>query len=200
MARKLKAEAREIQIETWPIDKVIPYAKNPRRNDHAVDLMAATIREFGFVIPILCKSSGELIDGHLRLKAGLKLELETVPVIICDDWTDAQVKAFRLQVNKSTEWAEWDPKMLAGELLDLNFADFDLNLTGFTIPEIGEVVSGLFDAGGTTKGGKRKLPGESMAENGLVFRVIVDATSEAHQAELLRQFKAKGLKVKPLIS
>ena len=64
---------RNIQLETWPLTRFIPYARNPRKNDHAVDRMAASIAEFGFRIPVLARSSGEVIDGHLRLKAAQKL-------------------------------------------------------------------------------------------------------------------------------
>ena len=59
------------QLEMWPVDKIRPYARNPRRNDQAVDRMVTAIREFGFKIPVLVRSDGELIDGHLRLKAAL---------------------------------------------------------------------------------------------------------------------------------
>jgi ParB-like chromosome segregation protein Spo0J len=75
---------------------VIHYPRNPRKNDHVVDRMVASIREFGFRVPVLARSSGEVIDGHLRLKAAEKLGIAEVPVILCDDWSDAQVKAFRL--------------------------------------------------------------------------------------------------------
>jgi len=59
--------------EIWCIDSFVPYARNPRKNDAAVDRMAASIREFGFKIPVLARSSGEVVDGHLRLKAARKL-------------------------------------------------------------------------------------------------------------------------------
>jgi ParB-like chromosome segregation protein Spo0J len=65
----------------------------------------ASINEFGFKIPILARSNGEVVDGHLRLKAAQKLGLDQVPVILCDEWTEAQVKAFRLLVNRSATWA-----------------------------------------------------------------------------------------------
>src|SRR5437764_7164480 len=100
------------QIEMWPIDKLILYARNPRKNDAAVDRMVASIREFGFKIPVLARSDGEVVDGHLRLKAAKKLGITNVPVILCDEWTEAQVKAFRLMVNRSVTWAEWDSEML----------------------------------------------------------------------------------------
>jgi ParB-like chromosome segregation protein Spo0J len=84
------------QIEQWPLARFIHYVRNPRKNDHAVDRMAASISEFGFKVPVLAKSSGDVIDGHLRLKAAQKLAMSEIPVIVCDDWSDAQVKAFRL--------------------------------------------------------------------------------------------------------
>ena len=81
--------------------KIHPLLQNPRKNDHVIDRMAASISEFGFKAPVLARSSGDVIDGHLRLKAAQKLGMTEVPVILCDDWTDAQVKSFRLLVNRS---------------------------------------------------------------------------------------------------
>src|SRR3954464_9935123 len=95
-----------IQLETWLLARFVPYARNPRKNDHAIDRMAASIREFGFRVPVLARSSGDVIDGHLRLKAAHKLDMKEIPVIVCDDWTEAQVKAFRLLVNRSVTWAD----------------------------------------------------------------------------------------------
>ena len=120
-----------LQHETWPIDKLIEYARNPRKNDHAVDRVAAAIREFGFRVPVVAKSDGTVVDGHLRLKAAKKLGLTEVPVVLADDMTDLQIKAFRLSVNKMAELAEWDDELLAIELHELNAADFDMALIGF---------------------------------------------------------------------
>jgi hypothetical protein len=94
-----------MEIQTWPIDRLVAYARNPRKNDAAVDRMCGSIREFGFKIPCLIRSDGEVIDGHLRLKAASKLAIADIPVILCDEWTPAQVKAFRLMVNRSATWA-----------------------------------------------------------------------------------------------
>ena len=127
------------RIETWPLDKLIPYARNPRKNDAAVSQMVASIREFGFKIPCLVRGDGEVVDGHLRLKAARQLGIAEVPVILCDEWTPAQVKAFRLMVNRSVTWAAWDEELLALELADLQMADFDLSLTGFNAKEIDEL-------------------------------------------------------------
>ena len=129
-----------MQIEFRRTDTLCPYARNPRRNDHAVEQMVASIREYGFKIPLLVRSDGEVVDGHLRLKAARALQLEELPVILCDEWTPAQVKAFRLMVNRSAAWADWDEELLAFELQELNVAQFDLNLTGFDLKEIDDLL------------------------------------------------------------
>ena len=132
----------ELQVEHWPTDKLIDYARNPRKNDHAVEQMASVITEFGFRIPVVAKSSGELVDGHLRLKAARKLGLATVPVVLADDLSPAQIKAFRLLANRSATWAEWDDELLGLELTELQDAGFDLELTGFTEDEWTELIAG----------------------------------------------------------
>ena len=123
-------------LEHWPTDKLIDYARNPRKNDHAVDRVSAAIKEFGFRVPIIAKSDGLVVDGHLRLKAAKKLGLETVPVLLADDLSPAQIKAFRLSVNKMAELAEWDDEMLAVELTDLNTDGFNMALIGFDASEL----------------------------------------------------------------
>ena len=125
-----------MQFQPWNVDKFVPYSRNPRKNDQAVERMVASINEFGFKIPILARSNGEVVDGHLRLKAALKLGMLELPVILCDEWTEAQVKAFRLLVNRSATWAEWDSELVAVELGELQAIDFDLALTGFDTADI----------------------------------------------------------------
>ncbi len=132
----------ELQIEHWPTGKLIDYARNPRKNDHAIDQMASVITEFGFRIPVVAKSTGELVDGHLRLKAARKMGLATVPVVLADDLTPAQIKAFRLLANRSATWAEWDDELLGLELAELQEAGFDLDLTGFTPEEWDTLIEG----------------------------------------------------------
>jgi ParB-like chromosome segregation protein Spo0J len=107
---------QQLQLEQWPLSRLIAYARNPRKNDHAVDQMAAVIREFGFRIPIIAKSTGDVVDGHLRLKAAHQLGLEMVPVLLADDLTPEQIKAFRLLANRSATWADWDDELLGLEL------------------------------------------------------------------------------------
>jgi len=134
-------DSKALKVEQWPIERLIEYARNPRKNDSEVDRMASAIREFGFRIPIVAKSDGSVVDGHLRLKAARKLGLAEVPVALADELTDAQIKAFRLLANRSASWAEWDNELLALELGDLKELGFDLTLTGFGEVELGALLA-----------------------------------------------------------
>jgi DNA modification methylase len=125
-----------MEVKTFKIEDLIEYARNPRKNDAVVDRMVGCIKEFGFRIPIVAKSDGSIVDGHLRLKAAKKLGMTEVPVVVADDLTDAQIKAFRLIANQSANWADWDEELLKLELEDLKNLNFDLDLTGFDLSEV----------------------------------------------------------------
>jgi DNA modification methylase len=127
-------------IEEWDIGKLREYENNPRKNDRVVGQMEESIREYGFRVPVLVKGDGEVIDGHLRLKAARKMGLGTVPVIRVDDLSEEKIKAFRLLVNRSVDWAVWDDEGLGRELRELMEVGFDLNLTGFSTLEIDELL------------------------------------------------------------
>lgn len=122
------------------VSELIPYINNPRNNDNAVDAVASSIKNFGFKVPIVVDSNNEIINGHTRLKAAQKLGLETVPVIVADDLTPEQVKAFRLADNKVGEIATWNDEMLAIELGELSEIDFDMTEFGFELEEEKEVI------------------------------------------------------------
>jgi ParB family chromosome partitioning protein len=113
-----------------------PYDKNPRKNDGAVDVVANSIKEFGFKVPIIVDRNNIIVAGHTRYKAAKKLGLKEVPVIIADDLTDEQIKAFRLADNKVSEIAEWDFDLLGEELKDI---EFDMTNFGFTESDLGNV-------------------------------------------------------------
>ena len=133
-------ESNILKYQTFKTDKLIEYARNLRKNDFVVDRMVSCIKEFGFRIPIVAKSDGTVVDGHLRLKAARKLGLEEVPVVIANDLSEAQIKAFRLVANQSANWAEWNEEFLRLELLDLKKMDFDLDLTGFDMSEVDRLI------------------------------------------------------------
>lgn len=104
--------------------------------------MARAVTDFGFRVPVLAKSDGSLIDGHLRLAAAVSLKLATVPVLIADDMTPAQIKAFRISVNQAATWADWDFDLLAAEIGELKELDFDLGALGFLDGEISDILAG----------------------------------------------------------
>ena len=87
----ISTQPAQQSIETWPIQRLLEYPRNPCKNNAAVDRMCGSIREFGFKIPCLVRSEGEVVDGHLQLKAERKIGITKIPVILCDEWTLAQV-------------------------------------------------------------------------------------------------------------
>ena len=113
------------------LSEIKPYENNPRNNDGAVDAVAASIKEFGFKQPIVVDANGVIVAGHTRYKAAKKLKLKTVPVVVADDLTDEEIKAYRLADNKVGELAEWDFDSLADELSDI--FDLDMSQFGFDV-------------------------------------------------------------------
>jgi DNA modification methylase len=135
-----------------PLGQIIPYARNPRRNEKAIATVAASIAEFGWRQPIVVDEAMVVLAGHTRLAAAQQLGLETAPVHVAKGLTEAQARAFRIMDNRSGENAEWDNDLLGLELGDLLEADFDLDLTGFTDKELNNLLNGLADGDGAQEG------------------------------------------------
>jgi ParB-like chromosome segregation protein Spo0J len=129
-----------------PLEQIIPYARNPRRNERAVATVAASIAEFGWRQPIVVDEQMVVLAGHTRLEAARQLGLESAPVHVAKGLTDAQARAFRIMDNRSAQNAEWDDELLGLELGDLLEAEFDLGLTGFTDDELNALLSGAIEA------------------------------------------------------
>ena len=121
---------KNINIVYKKIDELKPYKNNPRKNDKAVKAVADSIKEFGFKVPIILDSNMEIIAGHTRLKAAIKLKYKEVPCIIADDLTPDQARAFRLVDNKVGELAEWDIDLLNIELseIEIDLSPFDFKI------------------------------------------------------------------------
>ncbi len=139
-----------MQIEMRDLDQIHPYENNPRQNDQAVDAVAASIKEFGWHVPIVCDQALTIICGHTRYKAARKLGLKQVPVHVATDLSPEQVKAYRLADNQLATLAEWDKALLPIELSSLESMGYDLTLLGFDAEELaqwmsGEVQEGLTD-------------------------------------------------------
>ena len=121
-----------MKVEQVEIEKIIPYVNNAKiHTDEQIGLIAGSIKEFGFLNPIILSEDNEIIAGHGRFMAAKKLGLKTVPVIRAEDLTPAQIKAYRLADNKLAEMAEWDFTLLNTELEGLEEIGVDLDLIGF---------------------------------------------------------------------
>ena len=126
-----------LQVVTWPVEKLIPFARNARtHSDEQVAQIAASIAEFGWTNPILVGADGVIIAGHARLLAARKLGMTEVPVIVLDHLTETQRRALVLADNRLAINAGWDEEMLKVELESLQEDGFDLDIVGFTDEEI----------------------------------------------------------------
>lgn len=134
-----------MKIIEMDISEVIPYANNPRDNSKAIDAVAASIREFGFKVPVVIDRNNILITGHTRLEAARKLGLQKIPAIQAADLTEAQVKAYRLADNKVGEIATWDDSALAAELQALDDLNFDMSDFGFSEDDLGDNTDDIAD-------------------------------------------------------
>lgn len=120
-----------MQVESLRLDQIRPYEKNPRKNDEAVDQVAASIEAFGFKVPIIIDKDGVIVCGHTRYKAAKKLRLTEVPCIRAESLTEEQIKAYRIIDNKSQEVSRWDYEKLDAELDDIMDA-IDMTPFGFS--------------------------------------------------------------------
>ena len=132
-----------LQVVTWPVEKLIPYARNSRtHSDEQVAQIAASIAEFGWTNPILAGADGIIIAGHARLLAARKLEWTEVPVIVLDHLTESKRRALVISDNKLAFNAGWDQEMLRVELQDLDTNGFNLDLVGFSADELETILAG----------------------------------------------------------
>lgn len=113
------------------MDKVIPYANNPRNNSKSIDKVASSIKEFGFKQPLVLDKDNVIVVGHTRFEAAKKLGYIEVPCIIADDLTDSQIKAYRLADNKVAESSEWNLDKLELELEELKDIGENMEEYGF---------------------------------------------------------------------
>jgi len=136
-----------MDIEPIELDRLVPYANNPRVNHAAVDAVAASIREFGWRVPIVCDEELVIVAGHTRAKAARKLGLKVVPVHIARGLTPTQLKAYRIADNQTATIATWDEDRLPLELAALQEMGFNLDLTGFSADELTRLLDSEANAG-----------------------------------------------------
>lgn len=142
-----------MKIETRKTSELIPYEKNPRKNEAAIEPVAASIKEFGFKVPIVIDTNNVIVAGHTRHAAAQRLGLEEVPVIVADDLTPAQIKAYRLADNKTAELADWDFELLDDELseIDFNMTQFGFEDTDFDWADVADISNENYEEPDHTK-------------------------------------------------
>jgi len=140
------------RVQVWPADVVerrdvgqlVPFARNARTHSpEQVSQIAASIRQWGWTVPVLIGDDGGIIAGHARVMAAQQLGIDTVPVMVARGWSDAQKRAYVLADNKLALSAAWNDDLLKVELADLRDVGLDLALTGFDSDELGDILAPL---------------------------------------------------------
>ena len=191
-------------VTMMKVSELVPYLNNPRINDKAVDKVAASIEEFGFKVPIIVDKQKVIVAGHTRLRAAKKLGLKEVPVIVAEDLTDEQVKAFRLADNKTAEFSEWNEDLLINELLELQTSEFEMIRFGFDeieedAEEDLEVEEDDFDAEPPTEAKSRpgdiyKLGSHRLMCGDSTSREDIELLMDGHKADLCLTDPPYGMK------
>jgi ParB-like chromosome segregation protein Spo0J len=183
-----------LTVESWPIERPIPYARNARKmSARALDVISASLKEFGFRQPIVVDGADVVIVGHTRLAAAKKLGFTEVPVHVASNLTPGQVAAYRIMDNRSSQETSWDFELLAPELLDLKGLDIDLTLTGFSVDELTKLIDPAPPAADPEGA-------DETAQLVERFQVLVSCKDEPEQGRLLEQLNAEGYECRALIS
>ena len=179
------------KVVKWKIDRLTAYARNARKHsEKQIGQLRASLRQFGWTMPILAREDGTIIAGHGRLEAAVAEGYKQVPVIVATGWSEEQCRAYALADNRISLNSDWDDELLAAELTELRDLGADLGLLGFGEKEL---VSFFADPNG--KGGDA-----SPQLDGLSYSVVVRCRDEAQQGELLAQLESQGLTCEALIS
>ncbi|MCK4981803.1 MAG: ParB N-terminal domain-containing protein [Victivallaceae bacterium] len=162
-----------MEIIQMKIADVIPYERNPRINDDAVEAVAESIKEFGWRAPLVVDEHNIIICGHTRLKAAQHLGLDTVPVHVARGLTPEQIKAYRIADNQTGNIAEWDFDLLPLELADLQNMDFDLSILGFDTDELDKILNGddVITAGQTDPNEVPETPEVPVSKAGEIYQL-----------------------------
>lgn len=169
-----------MEIINKKLEEIKPYINNPRNNDDAVPLVANSIKEFGFKVPIIIDRNGEIVAGHTRYKAAKELGMEEVPCIVADDLNDEQVKAFRLADNKVAEASEWDFEILSSELCEI--IDFDMSDFGFELDD--EPVNDRYG----------EADGSSLSDRFIVPPISIFDTKQGYWQDRKTKWKELGIR------
>lgn len=178
---------RNRSIEHWPIDRLRPYGRNARTHPpKQIEQLRASLRQFGWTMPILVREDGTIIAGHARLQAAQFERMAEVPVLIARGWSESQCRAYTITDNKIADGSNWHDDALLEELLALK-DDFDAAALGFEDKELMKLIA---DA----------EPPVPQLLGGLSYAVIIRCRDEHQQTQLLQRFGQEGLSCEALIS
>lgn len=195
----------ELTIVDKRINQIKPYQNNPKlHNKRQVSQIADSIKEFGFVNPVLLDESGEIIAGHGRYLAAKQLNMESVPTITLSHLNDEQKRLYRIADNKLTELGRWDVSLLQSEFKDLENLNLDLEITGFETEEIDRFILGDFkqsdpkeeDIPALSNTDKRCSPGD-IWQLGRHFLICGDALKAETYASLMGSKRAQMILTDP---
>jgi len=157
-------------IEIWDISRLIPYARNSRtHSDAQISQLAASIKEWGWTVPILIDETGMIIAGHGRLAAAQKLNYKQVPVVIASNWSEEKKRAYVIADNKLALNAGWDTELLALEIQELKATDFNLSILGFTDEELNNLIPVNVTEGLTDEDAVPEAPPEPITKPGDIW-------------------------------
>lgn len=182
------------------VEELIPYENNPRHNEQAIDIVANSIIEFGFKVPIVVDKDNIIITGHTRVKAAKKLNMEEVPVIVATDLSEEKIKAFRIADNKTAEYATWDMEKLNEELDALKLIGFDMTKFDFQLPEA-DIEEDDFDFDEEVAEASKR---ETITKPGDIWKLgrhrlmCGDSTKRKDMQKLMKGYKAKLIITDPL--
>ena len=174
------------------VDDLKPYENNPRRNEHVVPAIMQSIKEYGFLVPLVITADNTVVTGHTRLKASKLLGMDTVPCIVADNLTERQIKAFRIADNKLSEHAEWSEDMLKQELSDLKKEGLDMSLTGFSFMELEELLNDMAIEDENSKDSIPEMELKSFESYDYIVVVFDDIRDFAKMSQYLDLKKVNG--------
>lgn len=180
--------SEELKVRMMDIDDLVPYAKNPRINQDAVFAVAKSIEEFGFKVPIVIDKNNVIINGHTRLKAARSLGMDKVPVVVADDLTEEQARAFRLADNMTGQLSGWDMDLLEGELQAIG-DDFDMGDFGFPDLEEESVEDDMAEEF------KEDEPAEELPRQ---YKVVINCKDKLDQSTILSKIQSMGYDCQPV--
>lgn len=192
-----QTEKKLVQIQYIPINLLKEWNRNPRRNVPAIDKLSKLIEAHGFINPVIATNDNIIRAGHTRVKAAKKAGLKEVPVIFID-MDDKQAQAYAIADNKSNTWTEWDFSLLKDVLLDLDSGDFDMDLAGFDLEEIENLMTWTHDPEGNGQGSGNGDLNPELAKK-LVDKFIIPPfsilnTRQGYWQDRKRQWLSLGIK------